>query len=41
MSLLKKLFSKKDSSCCEIKIQEIKPEPQSSCCNVKIEEVKK
>lgn len=34
MSLLKKLFSKKEGSCCEIKIVEVK-ETQEDCCTDK------
>ncbi len=38
MSLIKKLLGKKESTCCEVKIEEVQQQ-NNQCCNVKIEEV--
>lgn len=39
MSILKNLFQKKESSCCNIKIEEVKND-KKQCCNIKITEEK-
>jgi hypothetical protein len=38
MSIIQKLFAKKEAgACCGVKIEEVKT-PKNSCCSVKIEE---
>ncbi len=32
MGLLQRLFGKKESACCQIKIEEVKQESKTSCC---------
>jgi len=39
MSILKSLFGKKESSCCNVKIEEVKTD-KKQCCDIKITEVK-
>ncbi|WP_168188826.1 hypothetical protein [Thermoflavimicrobium daqui] len=39
MSWIKKVFRKKENTCCEVKIQEFQPQ-NNSCCNIKIKEAK-
>lgn len=39
MGFIKQLFGKKESSCCDVKIEEAPKQDSKSCCDVKFEEV--